>query len=89
MRVFRLTGTARPQRELPEHGQREGIQGAELRGNAPNKHRSHDQDPGGANAVSEYERRTTQKRLYIVDLQNRMTLVNFDTLWLQISALGN
>lgn len=52
--VLRLTSTAQPERKLPEHGQRKGIQGAELCRDAAHKHWSHDQDTGGADTVSKY-----------------------------------
>lgn len=83
--VFRFTSTAQPQWELLERGQREGIQSSEFRRNTPDKHRPHDQDPGGANTVSKYERIITQS---ISTVQNRMTLVNFDMLWFSDLGIG-
>lgn len=51
---LRLTSTAQPEWELPKHGKRKGIQGAELCRDAANKHWSHDQNIGGTATVSKY-----------------------------------
>lgn len=98
--VLRLTSTAQPERELSEHGQRKGIQGAQLCRDDAHKHRSHDQHTGGTDTVSKYvtrvevENKTCLSAVWSIDMKaqaksNLVPLALTLSLFLfQISALG-